>query len=881
MKKFFTTFLSLIFLVSILSSQVQFNSDIEFAHEILDNREEFYFYFEIDNISDIIELSSILSIDKKDGNIVYAYATPEQFEEFLTYNLEFNPVEDYYNPAKAITMATTVAQMANWDRYPTHAVYVQMMNDFVTNYPDLCELEVIGQSVNGYDLLSLKISDNVSTDEDEPEFFWSNTMHGDELASYVLSLRFADYLLSNYGTDSQVTNLVNEIEIYINPLANPDGTFYGSATYTNVANSRRNNANNIDLNRNFPTLDGSGYTLQPEISAMMNYADSHNFVMSANTHAGSELMNYPWDTWTSNARAHADDNWWYYVSWIYANLAQANSPYGYFDNESGVTNGGDWYVITGSRQDYMNYYHYCREVTIELTLTKKVDSEDLPDYWNYNRQAMLDYTEQVIYGFRGVVTDACTGTPLDGVKVEIADHDTFNSEVYTSAPVGNYHRPIYEGTYEVTYSLDGYQSQTHTITVVNNETVRLDIELVPDNVASPEFSANQVQIYEGESVDFTDATVGSVTGYSWVFDGGDPLSSNQSNPSGITYNTAGTYDVTLEVNSNGCLISETKENYIEVFEAIAPVADFTADITTVEVGGTVNFTDLSQNIPTSWEWTFDGGTPSTSDQQNPSVTFNSAGVYSVSLTAENAFGSDIETKADYIIVVLDYCDAGSLNDTYMYVADFELNTISNPSGAASYTDFTSISTDILPGQTYNFLVNAGNAYDYNQCIIWADWNIDGVFEDAGELVYQSATENALEYNGTINVPSNASIGQTRIRVRIHYNRDGYNPNTTPCGNSGYGEVEDYTLYLISPEMPPTANFTADVTSTCTGIVQFTDLSALADTWEWDFGDGNTSNEQNPQHTYTADGTYTVSLTVYNAYGNDTHAETNLITVDMP
>ncbi|HRW22365.1 MAG TPA: hypothetical protein P5509_10355, partial [Bacteroidales bacterium] len=147
MKKFFTTFLSLMFLVTILSSQVQFNSDIEFAHEILDNREEFYFYFEIDNISDIIELSSILSIDKKDGNIVYAYATPEQFEEFLTYNLEFNPVEDYYNPAKAITMATTVAQMANWDRYPTHAVYVQMMNDFVTNYPDLCELEVIVQSV--------------------------------------------------------------------------------------------------------------------------------------------------------------------------------------------------------------------------------------------------------------------------------------------------------------------------------------------------------------------------------------------------------------------------------------------------------------------------------------------------------------------------------------------------------------------------------------------------------------------------------------------------------------------------------------------------------------------------------------------------------------
>jgi PKD repeat protein len=81
-----------------------------------------------------------------------------------------------------------------------------------------------------------------------------------------------------------------------------------------------------------------------------------------------------------------------------------------------------------------------------------------------------------------------------------------------------------------------------------------------------------------------------------------------------------------------------------------PVANFSGSPTTVTEGGSVDFTDLSTNSPTSWSWTFTGGTPSSSTAQNPAVTYNTAGTYTVTLTATNAGGSDGETKTNYITV---------------------------------------------------------------------------------------------------------------------------------------------------------------------------------------------------------------------------------------
>ena len=672
MKKFIFTlfaFLSCLWIFAQVSSP-----ELDYAHNKLNERGEFYFKFKCNDIELVNELSSKLSIDNFKNGFVYAYANQTEFETFLTYNLSFEPVYDYYETPKALTMATTVAQMANWDRYPTHAVFSQMMQNFVTNYPNLCVLENFGTSINGYPLVTLIISNNVNTPSDKPEFWWSSTMHGDELTGYVLLLRFADYLLSNYGTDERVTNMLNNIKIHITPLANPDGTFYNSSNGTSVSYSRRANANNVDLNRNFPRVDGgTNNPIQNETQLTMDYANNHNIVMAANIHGGTECMNYPWDSWTSSQNPHADQNWYYYISTVYVNEVRAVSPSSYFDgpesyNTTGITHGGDWYVITGSRQDYFNYFKHIKELTVEISDNKQLDVEYLNAYWNYNKNAFLSFTEQVLYGFRGIVTDACTGNALDGVKVEIAGHDTYNSFVYSFAPIGNYHRPIYEGDYEVTFSKTGYVSKTLPVSVLNNQSTRLDVQLVPVNVAVPDFSTANTTIGIGSAISFQDLTSGgTVTSRNWYFEGATPSTSSALNPTNITYNSTGNFDVKLEIVSNGCTIEELKSDYIKVIIPGAPTALFTAQETS-SCTGEIQFTNQSEGVGNSYLWNFGDGTSST--EENPLHVYTQNGNFTVSLLVTNSVSDDSYTLPETItinrpeapqITNANRCGTGSVN----------------------------------------------------------------------------------------------------------------------------------------------------------------------------------------------------------------------------
>ncbi|MBP7463748.1 MAG: hypothetical protein KA793_05375, partial [Bacteroidales bacterium] len=398
MKKLFII-LALLLVSGIVPIVAQQNSNLDFAYEKLAIDKGFFFSFDLPEHEIMLNLFNQISIDGFENGRVLAYANEMEFNKFLTYGIDFLPNYDYYNSPKisSANMATTVAQMANWDKYPTHSVYVQMLQNFKTNYPALCKIDTIGYSINGWPILCLIISDNVGTDEDEPEFWWSGTMHGDEITGYVLLLRFADYLLSNYSSNPTVANMVNNMEIYINPLANPDGTFFGSTGGTLIHDSHRYNANEADLNRSFPMPNGSTpeYSIQPETQCMMDYAADHDFVMAVNTHGGTECVNYPWDTWLSADRPHADNNWWYFVSYVYANEVEIDAPSTYFEgpgtmyniggtNTTGVTHGADWYYAYGSRQDYMNYFRNIREMTLELSDTKQISGSSLPTYWNYN-----------------------------------------------------------------------------------------------------------------------------------------------------------------------------------------------------------------------------------------------------------------------------------------------------------------------------------------------------------------------------------------------------------------------------------------------------------------------------------------------------------------
>jgi murein tripeptide amidase MpaA len=419
---------------------------------------ETYFKFRINSKTELDKLTHVISIDNVKDNWVWAYANDNELAEFRTLGYSYEVLKHPGKLLPNVKMSSSVEKAKDWDSYPTYEAYVDMMYQFATDYPDLCEVYSIGSSVEGRELLVAKISDNVSQEENEVEFFYTGTMHGDETTGYVLLLRLINYLLENYGTDDQVDNLVNNMEIYINPAANPDGTYAGGNS--SVYGATRSNANGIDLNRNFPDPeDGEhpdGNSWQPETVAMMDFADEHNFVMSANFHGGAEVVNYPWDTWPD---LHADDDWYQMVSHAYADAAQGNSPSGYMDGfNDGITNGYQWYTTNGNRQDHMNYFHHCRETTIEISDTKLLPASQLPAHWDYNKDSFFIYMEAALQGIQGTVTNE-SGESLEAT-ITILDHDFDNSYVVTDPDVGDYYRPITAGTYDLIYSAYGYIDQT-------------------------------------------------------------------------------------------------------------------------------------------------------------------------------------------------------------------------------------------------------------------------------------------------------------------------------------------------------------------------------------------------------------------------------------
>lgn len=462
--------------------------------EILDSRGELYFRFRVEP-QRLSEFSNVISIDGYRDGYCYAYANAQEFAQFRSFGIACEPVREYYETKSDLLMAESLSDMFAWNRYPTYDIYCEMMQYFAQTYPEICKLDTIGSTFSGYKLLAVKISDNVNEDETEPEFFLGGQMHGDELIGGMVCLRLIDKLLREYGTDNDVTNLVDNMEIFINPLSNPEGTYISGPDSVNFSMRYTRNGvgfdHLIDMNRNFPDAiagehpDGKEYSFETE--AFMQYADNHHFVMSANLHSGSELVNYPFDT---DSLLPADDAWWEMVSAEYVALARqaCNDPeYMTSDFPSGYINGYAWYTITGSRQDYMNYFKHCREVTLELSIDKRLANDLLDSYTSRNIPPMLAYMNRATKGLRGFVTDSVTGEPLMA-RVFINGHDYFNSHVFSYLPTGEYFRYLKAGEYDVTYYAEGYIHKTFTVNISDDAPLSLDVQLVqgydPESVCS-------------------------------------------------------------------------------------------------------------------------------------------------------------------------------------------------------------------------------------------------------------------------------------------------------------------------------------------------------------------------------------------------------------
>lgn len=533
------------------AGNAQTKSQIRKTEKLFKNQGEIRFWFLLKKKDDIKELTRAISIDHVKGDTVHAFANKRGLLRFFElgysrFQLIATPAQEYEKSLKKAKRKGPASVQA-FDNYPTYPQYEQIMQQFATNHPAICKLVNLGTLPSGRKILALKITDSLSKQENEPQFLYTSSMHGDETAGYPLMLKLADELLNGYNVNPRLTQLVNQMEIWINPLANPDGTYRGGNN--TVASATRFNASNVDLNRNYPDpQDGphpDGEAYQPETKIFMAFADSMDFVMAANFHGGVEVANFPWDTWQIRP---ADEAWWTAECVRFADSARAQAPANYFTdvlgypNLPGVTQGFDWYEVNGGRQDYMNWFHNCREFTVELSDTKLLPENQIANHWNYLRESLLGYMEASLRGFRGAITDLCTGKPIRA-RVKILNHDKDSSHVYSSSIRGNYHRPVAAGNWQVEFSAPGYQKVTlPAVSVFNNQQATVQNMGLQPLIPKAVFTKKIPDVC-GREVRFKDLSGSAVQ---WFWDFGDGTTSTEQNPI-HSYNQQGVFSVRLKV----------------------------------------------------------------------------------------------------------------------------------------------------------------------------------------------------------------------------------------------------------------------------------------------------------------------------------------------
>jgi hypothetical protein len=389
-------------------------------------------------------------IDHYDGHGTRAYILHTHWAAFLATGVPHR-VETVQPPANKQVFT-----------YPDFATITAYLNTLATNYPGLCRLTSIGTSVQGRDLYAIQITDNPGVEEAEPEFAYFSTMHGDETVGTVLCLNFIEMLLEGYGQNTEITELIDETEIWILPLINPDGYELGI----------RWNANNADLNRGFPqwplhftgTVATEGLpdtrTLQPEVARIVEWSLGQSLVLTANYHTGALVVNYPYDEIPdvpSGADAPTPDD--ALMEFISNEYASRNPPmYSSPSFPGGITNGSAWYRASGTMQDWHYRFAGAIDLTLEVSNIKDPAQSTLPQFWLDNRDAMLALAQRVHRGIRGEVVDAATGTPLFAT-VTVDDNP---QPVFTDADVGDFYRLLLPGTYAVRAEAEGYIPYTHS-----------------------------------------------------------------------------------------------------------------------------------------------------------------------------------------------------------------------------------------------------------------------------------------------------------------------------------------------------------------------------------------------------------------------------------
>ena len=501
---------------------------------------------------------------------------------------------------------------------------------------------------------------------------------------------------------------------------------------------------------------------------------------------------------------------------------------------------------------------------------------------------LIDAKEVPVADFTSDITTSCDASEIISFQnnSQFATSYDWNFGDGNTSSQQNPNHNYYSGIYDVTLVADnGFCSD---ILIINN-LIEVGATIIPD------FTSNISQICKDDTILFADLTPNSLD--SWVWDFGDGTISTLQNPTHM-FSSSGNFDISLTTSIQGeCVETKTMTNYIEVFPD--PDIIFTSNENySCDVPFLVQFDDNTINA-NSWKWTFENG--DSSILQNPVIEFDTFGEFYVELEVSDINGcTSVLTELDYIItdeLIVDF----SVSDSIICESDI----VSFSDSSNSFSSIVSYLWDFGDGFTsttqnpnhqfngisvFDITLNIENSMGCSNQVLFpsfikttgpptADFTVDRIVSCAGETITFTdlSSSSAVINNWVWDFGDGGS--STTQNPTYQYNLTGNFDVTLITGEGICTDtlIKNYYIEIIEPS----SFFIAKYNCVEPLMVDFLNHSVGADVVEWDFGDGFTSTDFDPIHSYSTTGVYNVSLRVTNNATLCTHEYTTQVNVFFP
>ncbi len=385
-------------------------------------------------------------------------------------------------------------------RYHTYLEMVQEVDSVTTLYPEITKLETVGVSTrDSLPILTVKISDNPLIKEDEPAILFNGVHHAEEILSCEVCLYLLNDLVSKYGFDSTITYWINNSEIWIIPILNPEGHNIVMSELDTIwrKNKRDNNSNGffdldsdgVDLNRNYdfnwelggsadPTSEyyrGPYQFSENETNIIKDLAQENHFVFDIcyhNVRTGQgELVYYPWRWGTQFAIDHP------FIKRIADTLASK------IINDAGNGNYVSiyGYATEGNARNW--FYGVCGTFAYTIEVSRSCHPPGyLVDSICIRNLAGAYYLLERTFGsgITGIITDSITNQPLSAEVRVIGYYDSTLAPRLSEPIYGRYRRILNPGVYSIQFMKTGYETASFDSVAVNpGITTILNVRLKP------------------------------------------------------------------------------------------------------------------------------------------------------------------------------------------------------------------------------------------------------------------------------------------------------------------------------------------------------------------------------------------------------------------